>query len=382
MRGLFKKPGSNNWYISYSDENGTTVRKTTGTIDWREARDIRTTAVNLVKEIKAGRTKRPLETKPHSFFELCDEYLKFCIGKKQARAKIKSYIIELFKKRYNDVPISDLISIKVFEDLQADLLSQGLDSKANLRRDEKNDPENPRRGMTEAGTDFYVGILKAMLGKASSWRWLSREHRDELEDIFDEFEMLSPDGRDRFASLEEIQALLAACSSYLRTIVVTALHTGMRKGEILKLKWTSVDLAHGFIVLPWSSTKTKKNRKIEIDLTMRTLFQSLPRRIDVPYVYYDPITLKPYGDVKRSFHTALEIAGILDFHFHDLRHTFASHYAMHNGDMRRLQEILGHATPKQTMKYTHLADKYRLAATNVMDMMPGSELIRKEEVMA
>ena len=90
----------------------------------------------------------------------------------------------------------------------------------------------------------------------------------------------------------------------------------------------------------------------------------------MPYVFYDPITLKPYRSVKRSFATALRNAGIRDFRFHDLRHTFAS-LAMMSGriDIATLSKILGHKSLKMTMKYAHFAPAYLQKAVFVMDQV-------------
>lgn len=96
----------------------------------------------------------------------------------------------------------------------------------------------------------------------------------------------------------------------------------MRKGEIFGLRWDQVDLKHGFILL--DKTKNGERREIPINETLRQAFLSLPRRLDIPHVFCDSFSGRPYQDVKRSFATACRKEGIRDFRFHDLRHTFAS----------------------------------------------------------
>lgn len=154
---------------------------------------------------------------------------------------------------------------------------------------------------------------------------------------------------------------------YVKPIVITALHTGMRKGEILSLKWDNVDLKHGFILL--DVTKNGERREIPINKTLETVFldKSLIRRLDVPYVFYDPATGKPYQNVKRSFYTACRRAGIRDFHFHDLRHTFASHLVMSGVDITTVKELLGHKTLTMTLRYAHLAPSHKVRAVDVLD---------------
>jgi Phage integrase family. len=95
--------------------------------------------------------------------------------------------------------------------------------------------------------------------------------------------------------------------------VVTALNTGMRKQEILTVKWDQLDLKHGFILL--DRTKNGERREIPINNALRTTLQSIARRLDVPYVFVSPINGKPYQDIKRSFNTACRRACIRDFSF-------------------------------------------------------------------
>ena len=84
----------------------------------------------------------------------------------------------------------------------------------------------------------------------------------------------------RFLTREECQALISQCRGVTRDITVTALNSGMRKGEILGLKWDNVDLKHGFILL--DKTKNGDRREIPINDTLRSVLQGITRRLDVP----------------------------------------------------------------------------------------------------
>jgi site-specific recombinase XerD len=87
----------------------------------------------------------------------------------------------------------------------------------------------------------------------------------------------------------------------------------------------------------------------------------------VSYVFYDPKSGKPYQDVKRSFATACRRAGIKDFHFHDMRHTFASHLVMAGVDLTTVKELLGHKTLTMTLRYAHLAPSHKVKALDILD---------------
>ncbi|MCD6256016.1 MAG: site-specific integrase, partial [Deltaproteobacteria bacterium] len=80
------------------------------------------------------------------------------------------------------------------------------------------------------------------------------------------------------------------------------------------------------------------------------------------YVFVNPKTGRPYDDLKRSFKTALKRAGIEDFTFHDLRHTFASHLVMNGVDLMTVKELLGHKDIKMTMRYSHLSPDHKRVA--------------------
>jgi site-specific recombinase XerD len=102
--------------------------------------------------------------------------------------------------------------------------------------------------------------------------------------------------------------------------------------------------------------------------------EPLIRRLDVPYVFYDSTTGKPYQDVKRSFKTALRKARIRDFHFHDLRHTFASHLVMAGVDITTVKELLGHKTLTMTLRYSHLAPSHKVKAVDILDNTLNGEI--------
>ena len=178
-------------------------------------------------------------------------------------------------------------------------------------------------GNKPATVNRVLATLSHMVTKAVEWEMVEEEILKKIRRV----KMLPEHNRRlRYLSKEECQALINACEPHLKPIVITALNTGMRKGEILNLKWENVDIKHGFILL--EITKNGDRREIPINNTLRATLQTITRRIDVPYVFHDKTTGKPYKYIKRSFNTACRRAGIRDFRFHDLRHTFASHLVM------------------------------------------------------
>ena len=143
--------------------------------------------------------------------------------------------------------------------------------------------------------------------------------------------------RCRWLTEEEQELLLSFCSGHTRIIVLIALETGLRWGEIVTLKWRQsqlsnyVDFNTGNIVIHSSVSKTKKSRHIPMTNVLRLALRDVPKNPDHDYLIVNPETKKPLNNIRKSFATALKKAGINDFKFHDLRHTFASICAHEGG---------------------------------------------------
>ena len=191
----------------------------------------------------------------------------------------------------------------------------------------------------------------------------------------------------RFLSEDEIPQLLDACPGYLHNIVECALNTGMRKGEILNLKWDQI--RNGFIYL--DKTKTNEPRQIPINDALEILFKSIRKGhgFKSKYVFlYDGQIIeaesgkarmpkdadpKPVTEIKRSFKSTLKRADIVDFRFHDLRHTFASQVLLRGGTLKDIQELLGHKTMTMTLRYAHLTQEHKRKAVNLLNGLTASK---------
>ncbi len=155
----------------------------------------------------------------------------------------------------------------------------------------------------------------------------------------------------RWLEREEMERLLRVAHPRLRPVLCVALLTGMRRGEILNLDWRNVDLRRGFIHI--YKSKSNKRRNVPIPNKLRVVFVELGVKSEGRVFNLPQISLRKY------FARALKQADIRGrFRFHDLRHTFASHYAMTVRDIAALQSILGHSTPLLTMRYAHLSNRH------------------------
>jgi integrase len=359
-KGLYKR--GNVWWIRYAGLDGRIIRESSHSSKLKEAGDLLIGRRNEIKEGKQPEIKKRIAN--HTFNELAEQYLKW--AERQRSFQSKKYFINQLVRDFGLIPLRQFSSM-LLEQYQTERLQKG------------NKPATANR---------LLATLKHMFTKAVEWEMIEEATLKRIRKA----KLLEENNRRlRFLSIEECQALINACDSHLRPIVICALHTGCRKGEILGLTWDRVDLKHGFILL--DNTKNGERRETPINATLREtlleLFQGTkerPRRIDIPFAFYNPITGRAYEDIQRQFATACRRAKINNFHFHDLRHTFASHLVMAGQDITTVKELLGHKTLTMTLRYAHLAPSHKVKAVEVLDnVLSGkstAQLLHKKEVEA
>jgi integrase len=172
-----------------------------------------------------------------------------------------------------------------------------------------------------------------------------------------------PAKRIRYLEKEEIDRLLAHCCEHLKPIVIVALHTGMRKSEILGLKWHDIDIKRNIIHL--LDTKNREKREVPMNEVVQKTVIGVLKHPDSQYVFCKKDG-EPYGNVRKSFFTAVTKAGIINFRFHDLRHTFASQLVMSGVDLNTVRELLGHKSLEMTLRYSHLSPDHKKRAVDIL----------------
>ncbi len=299
------------------------------------------------KEIAEG--KEPLIRKipNYTFKELSDEYIKWAERQRGFRQKA-NFIKQLLN-------VVGLIQLKFFN---AKILEQYQTGRI-------------QKGNKPATANRHIATLKHMFTKAVEWDMVDEETLRRVRRV----KLLEENNsRLRYLTKEECIQLINSCDSHLKPVMITALNTGCRKSEILNLKWDEhIDLTHGFILL--NKTKSGDRREIPINKTLRVTLQSITRRLDMPYVFYNPDTAKPYKDLKKSFKTACRRAKIKDFLFHDSRHTFASHLVMAGVDLITVKELMGHKSLSMTLRYAHLAPGHKVKAVDTLDNAINEKVI-------
>ena len=172
------------------------------------------------------------------------------------------------------------------------------------------------------------------------------------------------------ALMEAAQAEPKA-ADYLPDFIRLALHTGMRRGELLGLEWARVDWSQNLIHLAGVNTKSGQRRGIPLNATARAaLIQRAGFRAThcpaSPWVFCNQEGGR-IASIRRSFQTACRRAGLVDFHIHDLRHTCAAWLISAGVAMVEVRDLLGHASITMTERYAHLAPENVRAAVVTLD---------------
>jgi integrase len=161
---------------------------------------------------------------------------------------------------------------------------------------------------------------------------------------------------------DEARHLIEASTGYLRFMIILALNTAMRKGEILSLRWKNIDFDDGYIYIV--QTKSNTPRKVPMNLIVKTALSGIKKGGE--FVFQSTKTETRFRDMFRSFKTACRKAGVPDLRFHDLRHTAATWMVMGGTDLVSVKEILGHANIQMTMRYAHPTPENKRRAVNVL----------------
>jgi len=148
------------------------------------------------------------------------------------------------------------------------------------------------------------------------------------------------------------------------------MHTGFRRGELLSLRWNDVDFANGLITVQASYAKNGERRSMPISKTLRAVLEGIRKAMPRNEHVFRNEQGGPYIAPTTAFGSAVKRAGLVDFHFHDLRHTFASRLVMGGQDIRTVQDLLGHKSITMTLRYSHLSPTHRAKAIEILDRIP------------
>jgi len=319
-----------NWYVDYRLPNGTRKREKVGP-NKKQAERLLYKRKTEIAEAKFFGSQRKEEI---PFDKMVNEYLEF---------HSKPYKKSFWR---DEISVTHLISFFGSNTLQKITL---LDvDKYKVQR---------LTVVSRSTVNREIACLKHIFSKPKEWGKIN-------DNPIATAKLFRVDNkRVRYLEKEEIARLLTVSSGYLKPIIVVALNTGMRKGEILHLKWSDIDLENQIIHI--TDTKNREVREIPMNEVATRTVLGIKKNPRGPYVFCKKDGT-PYKDVRDGFTNALERAAIRNFRFHDLRHTFASHLVMAGIDLKTVQELLGHKTFDMTLRYSHLSPDHKRRAAEVL----------------
>src|SRR5258708_24655942 len=195
----------------------------------------------------------------------------------------------------------------------------------------------------DVSVNRYHQFLKAVINKVKLWGLYEGDNPASKVALANE----RPFWRDRYLNQDEIGRLLRVCHPVIAPIVSTAIYTGLRKGELLGLKVREVDFKSETIMLP--KTKGGGGEWVPMpselaEVLTQLLVGKTPEDLIFNHTNFD----NRWRQTKKD-------AALPDIHFHDLRHTFASHMVQITGNMAVVQKLLRHRKSEHTQRYAHLA---------------------------
>ena len=311
------------------------------------------------------------EAKRHTAAEMIDRFIKDVLPNRPKQRRDLSSHLAWWKTE---------VGAHLLSELTPSVLSAARDklSKGKTVRGKKRAPATVLRIMAS---------LSAVLKVAErDWQWIEASPMAKIT------KPVAGRGRVRFLSAEERSRLLAACEElghrYLHTIVVLALSTGMRLGEIKSLRWELVDVSEKLVVghAQLLETKNGERRGVPIAGAALSAIRALAAKEGKTHgLLFPSHRLKAKSkreiepmDIRRPWEEAVAKAKLKDFRFHDLRHSAASYLAMNGATASEIAAVLGHRTLAMVKRYAHLSESHTASVVARMNAQVFGGEVRHE----
>jgi integrase len=328
--GVYTRKDRAGFYISWTDAQGRRRCRKTDAANITQAKQIRAAELLRVEQARMlGHNPPGAET----FKEVADRFLKY----QKARLTPKAYereesILRLHLSRFNSLKLSSIRKIDVQQYVTD---RSGEVSPASVRRE--------------------LSVLTHLFSLAVEWEIVPVNPAQRIKSP------KLPPGRVRYLQPTELKAVLEACPNGLREIVALLVSTGMRRGEVMGLRYLDVDIQNGRIVLP--QTKNNTSRVVHLNQMAIMVLKSLPPGEPGDKLFADWTP----NQVSTQFIRVCVRLKILDFSIHDLRHTTASWMRMSGADIHTVAEQLGHKTLNMARRYQHLSPAFMSDAVGKLD---------------
>ncbi|RUR43331.1 tyrosine-type recombinase/integrase [Vreelandella populi] len=335
-----KRKGSPYWWTKITPPGGgTPIRRSTGTVDYREAKALES---KWRSELYQQEAWGKLPT--HGFAEVASEFL-LASQQKKTFGDIQRRVGRLYDHFGPDQVMEELAGKDVREFISARQMD----------------------GVQPATINRELSILSAMINHAiEQLEWpMSNPVRGR--------KLKEPEGRVRWITHADADRLVASAKTQrngerLADFILLGLHTGARMNELLKMSWSRVDFDNALLHLEGEDTKSAKRRSIPLnDIAMASLKRRwiwVANTCPQSEWVFAKADGERLGNLREGFKSACKSARITNFRIHDLRHTCASWMVSEGVPLLDVKEVLGHSTIKMTEKYAHLAPHRARDAVN------------------
>ena len=256
-----------------------------------------------------------------------------------------------------------------------------------------------KEGRKAGGVNRPISALKALLNKAVKWKVIEQNPITDLAPLTED-----TSASIRFMDSEEEQRLIQALdqrqkvqikernqhnvwkaarglsqlptlsnqtyTDYLLPMVLTAINTGMRRGELFDLQVEDIDLKGSTLTVRGDISKSGKTREIPLNQKAHAVLKKWIQENKLMkgcLVFSSPVTGKRFNNINKSWKGVIRDAQLEDVRFHDLRHTFASNLVMRGANLYTVKDLLGHANIETTQRYAHLAEAHKAEAVELLD---------------
>lgn len=316
---LYKRKDSPYWWVKLS-VSGRTVQKSTGTTLRRKAQEVSDRwAAQLWQEVKLG-------VKPRRIWD------EAVVRHLQESTHKKTLATDRYHLRWLQPHLEGVELSAINRDTVEQLLRAGL-----------------AEGVKNATVNRRIELLRSILRKAcSDWEWLDRVPTIRL--------LKEPNGRVRFLTPMEAKRLLAELPPHLQAMAAFSLCTGLRQGNVKRLRWAQVDMERGRAWIEAHQAKGGKAIPVPLSSDALTILRMQEgQHAEFVFSYRgQPIT--QVGT--KAWRESLKRAGITDFRWHDLRHTWASWHVQNGTPTYALQELGAWADSDMVKRYAHLTAEH------------------------
>jgi integrase len=338
---LYKRKDSPYWWIKLTPRSGPAIQRSTGTSN-------KVAAQELHDKLKAS---------------LWDQERLGIKPQRTWREAVVRWLEETSEKTTHQEDKKKLIWLHPFlGDLNLDQIT--LDVIDRIR-------SAKLKEASKGTVNRYLALVRAILRRScDEWEWIDKVPKVRL--------FKESNNRERSLSVDQAQRLLRELPEHQRDVVLFALATGLRQSNVLGLEWSQVNLAQNHAwIQGWQS---KNRRPISVPLNASAL-DVLHRQIGKHPTRVFTFRGKPLNSANtKAWKAALVRAGITNFRWHDLRHTWATWHRQAGTPTHELQRLGGWQTSAMVERYAHLAsDHLKSAATRLDDVFPGYEIATGNE---